>query len=274
MCYLSRVNHDRDQPRFVADLLDQLASRGRHHFTTQEVASALGSSLVAARAALRRLRQKRRVAKPYRGFHVIVPSEYRRLGCLPPEQFIPQLMAHLGQRYYGALLTAARYHGAAHQQPQIFQVMVAKSRKPIICGDVHVAFVARSNIVEVATIQFNTPRGELAVSAPEATAFDLVGNLAHAGGMDNVATVLFELAEKIDPNRLVLAAQHSPIPWAQRLGYLLDHIGARDKAELLQRHVARVVNETALLVPGRNPDGACRDARWRLAVNYDVEPDL
>jgi hypothetical protein len=36
----------------------------------------------------------------------IVPPEYRSLGCLSPEQFIPQLMKHLGLEYYVGLLSA------------------------------------------------------------------------------------------------------------------------------------------------------------------------
>lgn len=105
----------------AADLIDDLASRGQYHFTTDEMAARVGSSVIAARAALRRLQKKGVVATPHRGFHVIVPPEYRRLGCLPADQFIPQLMEHLGLDYYAALLTAGRYHGAAHQQPQVFQ---------------------------------------------------------------------------------------------------------------------------------------------------------
>jgi hypothetical protein len=59
-----------------------------------------------------------------RGFHVIVPPEYRSLGCLPPEQFAPALMETLGMPYYAGLLSAAQFHGAAHQRPQVFQVVV------------------------------------------------------------------------------------------------------------------------------------------------------
>ena len=43
-------------------------------------------------------------------------------------------MDRLEVPYYAGLLTAARYHGAAHQQPQIFQVVVPKNRPPIHCG--------------------------------------------------------------------------------------------------------------------------------------------
>jgi predicted transcriptional regulator of viral defense system len=87
------------------------------------MAGRLGVSPVATRAALRRLLRRGSIASPYRGFYVNVPPEYRRMGCVPAEQFVPQLMEHLGLDYYAALLTAGQYHGAAHQQPQVFQVM-------------------------------------------------------------------------------------------------------------------------------------------------------
>lgn len=256
------------------DLIDHLASQGQYHFTTKEAVGRLAVSIAAARAAIRRLQSKGLVAAPYRGFHVIVPPEYRRLGCLPADQFIPQLMEHLGLAYYAALLTAGRYHGAAHHQPQLFQVVVAQNRPPIACGEVRVSFVARRNAVDVPTVRINTPRGHLAVSTPEATAFDLVGYPQHSGGIDNVATVLAELAERLDPATLALLAPLSPVPWAQRLGYLLDQVGAADRTSPLAEHVASVVNETTALVPSAPANGAPYDKRWRLLANVEVEPDL
>ena len=95
----------------ATDLIDHLASQGRYHFTTKLAVERLGVSITAARAAIRRLVRKGLVATPFRGFHVIVPPEYRQLGCLPADQFVPQLMEHLGLYYYAALLTAGRYHG-------------------------------------------------------------------------------------------------------------------------------------------------------------------
>ena len=77
----------------------------------------LGVSAAAARQALSRLAAKREIASPARGFYVVVPPEYRRLGCLPADQFIPSLMEHRKIPYYVALLSAAQYHGAAHHRP-------------------------------------------------------------------------------------------------------------------------------------------------------------
>ena len=56
--------------------------------------AALGVSDSAARLSLSRLARKGLIASPARGFYVILPPEYRHLGCLPADQFISALMAH------------------------------------------------------------------------------------------------------------------------------------------------------------------------------------
>jgi len=258
----------------ASQLLRDWAARGRYHFSTEELAGELGVSLTAARSALRRLKKRGVLASPYRGFHVVVPPEHQRVGCLPAEQFVPQLMERLELPYYAALLTAARYHGAAHQQPQIFQVVVPGNRPPIDCGLVHVSFVARHNAAAMPTATVNTPRGFLEVSAPETTAYDLVGYPEHSGGLDNVATVLAELGEKLDPGRLADIAELSPVPWSQRLGYILDLVEHSSRSAGLACFVERRASETASLLPSAETASARRDDRWKLWINVDLEPDL
>ena len=190
----------------IRDFLDRLMQGGRFVFTSQDASNALGGSRDAVKLALNRLRRKGEIASPARGFYVIVPPEYRVLGCLPADQFIPALMEKAATPYYAGLLTAAQYHGAAHHRPQEFQVMIPKPRRPIECGKVRVAFHVRKHVADVPVQQLNTPRGTVAVSTPAATAFDLVGYEAQIGGPDAVATLLVELAEKLDPDELAALA--------------------------------------------------------------------
>ncbi|MFY9343658.1 MAG: type IV toxin-antitoxin system AbiEi family antitoxin [Planctomycetota bacterium] len=260
--------------RATAAYLADLASRGRHHFTTADAQQAWQISAVAVRAALRRLKARHEIADPHRGFHVLLPPEYRRLGCLPAEQFVPQLMDHLGERYYVALLSAAEVHGAAHHRPQSFQVMVAKNRRPISCGEVRVQFVARKDLGRTPVIEQNTARGRLRVASAEATALELVGYADQCGGLDNVASVLAELVEAIDLPRLVAAAKLCPIAWVQRLGYLLDVVDRGTVADALAEYVHDHAAAVAPLVRSRSAAGAVRVERWRIAVNATVEPDL
>jgi predicted transcriptional regulator of viral defense system len=225
------------QPLRAREFLETLVASGRYHFTSAEAQAALALSRAAAAVALNRLSKRGAIASPARGFYVIVPPEYRSLGCLPAEQFIPALMKQLELHYYAGLLTAAQYHGAAHHRPQEFQVLIEGSRRPLSCGRIRVAFMARKRLSEVPVQDINTPRGPLRVSTPEATALDLVGYQHQAGGLNQVAALLAELAEKLDPAKLTAAAETAPLPWAQRLGFLLEQVDAAAQAAPLKDYV-------------------------------------
>jgi predicted transcriptional regulator of viral defense system len=252
--------------------ITDLAASGRYHFTTAEAARSLGVSLVTARAALRRLASKGAIASPARGFHVIVPPEYRRLGCLPPEQFIPQLMASRRLPYYVGLLSAAELHGAAHHRPQQFQVMVERPRPPIACGQVRVAFIARRAVAYMAVEERNTPRGTVRISTPEVTALDLAGYPARVGGLDVVATVVSELVERLDASKLAETASLVPVPWAQRLGYVLELVGGEARAAALAEVVRQRAREYVPLATGAR-HGTKRSTRWRLDINATIEAE-
>lgn len=138
--------------------VDDLAGSGRYFFSSADAQEALGVSPAAAKMALHRLSQQGLVASPARGYYAIVPPEYRALGCPPAEQWIPSLMERLGMHYYAGLLTAAQYHGAAHQRPQEFQVCLERARRPLVCSRVRVAFIVRKRLPDVPVQRINTPR--------------------------------------------------------------------------------------------------------------------
>src|SRR4029079_2133605 len=95
-------------PLSARQYIEQLAASGRYSFSSREAQKALGVSADAAKLALNRLAKQTRTASPAKGFHVIVPPEYRSLGCLPAEQFLPSLMEKLKASYYVGLLSAAQ----------------------------------------------------------------------------------------------------------------------------------------------------------------------
>ncbi len=262
------------RPLRARDYINDLAASGRYHFSSSDARQALGVSAEATRLALNRLARKNRIAQPARGFHVILPPEYRSLGCLPPDQFIAALMQRLRQPYYVGLLSAAQYYGAAHHRPQEFQVLLEKARRPIRCGQVRTMFIVRRQLQQVSVQSFNTPRGTIHISTPEATAVDLAGYCHRAGGIDQVATVLFELAEQIDPQKLVAAAQTAPVTWAQRLGYLFERISACKQVTLLKAYVKDKARQAVPLVPENIHKKMPRDPDWKILVNADIEPDL
>jgi predicted transcriptional regulator of viral defense system len=263
-------------PRYPSarEYVTGLAASGRYYFTSRQAQAALGVSPAAAKLALRRLAKQKVIASPARGSYVIVPPEYFSLGCLPAEQFIPALMKHQNLPYYVGLLSAAEYHGAAHHRPQEFQVFLAKNRRPIRCGMVRVAFMARKRLREVPVQSFNTPRGPVLVSSPEATALDLVGYADRAGGINQVATILSELAERIDPEKLAEAARTGRVAWAQRLGYLLEHLGYATKTPALRKYVRKHARQSTVLLPKAPRRRSRRNPEWKLYLNAKVEAEI
>ena len=256
------------------DFIDALSACGRHSFATSEAGYALGTTPASVKQSLNRLHRQSKIASPMRGFYVIVRPEYRSLQCLPAEQFVPALMNHVQQSYYVGLLSAAQYHGAAHQRPQAFQVMVSQPRRSISCGRVRVDFFVRRNLTDVPVHEFNTPRGVIRISSPEATAVDLLGYQRQVGGLDQVATILSELAESIDPSRLAIVAQHAPVTWAQRLGFLLELVDEHEAAAPLKLWVGQTARDYTMLRADGPKNEIRRNADWKIIVNADVAPDI
>ena len=257
----------------VREYIQDLAANGCHHFTTADAFEAVAGNHPAVHAQLRRLKQQGLIAEPARSFHVIVPPEYKRLGCLPADQFIDQLMQVWGEPYYVTLLSAAERYGAAHQRPQATQVMVRKNRHALSCGQIRVEFIARGDLEKMPVTRFNTLRSVLRYSTPEVTALELVGYPGHAGGLDNVATVLSDLAEEMAADKLLKASRLSPMSWSQRLGYLLELIGQGELAQSLEHHVREHARTYTLLRRAASNAGAKRISNWKLIANVEVEPD-
>ena len=262
-----------DQKLRAKEFIRILAAEGRYSFDSAEARKALDVSADAAKLALLRLKKDQAIASPARGFYVIVPPEYLPLGSLPADQFVPALMQRAALRYYVGLLSAAQYHGSAHHRPQELQVMVPKPRRLILVGRVRVRFFVRSRLHDVATQFFNTPRGTILVSTPEATALDLVGYQQSIGGLDHIATVLAELASMLNPTRLADSAKAAPLPWAQRLGFLLEQVGAAKKVKPLKSYVEAVARQSIPLLPGASTARSATDHKWKVAVNAEVEAE-
>jgi predicted transcriptional regulator of viral defense system len=261
------------------EYIEDLAARGRRHFTTGEAVAAIRAKHTAVRAQLRRLKQRGTLASPMRSVHVIVPPEHRRLGCLPAEHFIGPLMKELGEPYYIGLLSAAAHHGrsregdgATRALPDALQVMVPKNRSRVACGQVRIDFMARDALERMPVSTFETPTGALRYATPELTALELVGYPRQAGGIGQVATLLAELAEVMHPDRLIEAAELLPVGWSQRLGYLLETLERADLANALVPFVQEQARSLTPLLRAESVAEAERSSKWKLLVNVDLEP--
>lgn len=256
---------------FVEDFLGQ----GRYTFTREEAAERLQGSPAAVYMALHRLSMTGWIAMPRSGFYIIVDPQHRAAGSLPPEWFVRDLMKDLGRPYYVGLLSAAQIHGAAHHRPQEFQVVIpTRTVRPIEVGHVRIRFYGKGPFERSSVQEVKTPTGMIRVSSPETTTWDLVRYPHAAGGLDNVVTVLTELSPRLESGRLCAAVRaHGDIVVAQRLGYLLDHLGGRDLTRRIAAWVRRVGPPVRRLDPSSSAEGAKVSRKWGVLVNANVEAE-
>jgi len=261
-------------PGVLHDWIEALPGDGRYAFARADAQAVTDASPQAVEATLRRLKKRGRIVAPRRGFYVLVPPEYRSAGCPPATWFLDDLMRHLGHRYYVALLSAAAMHGAGHQQPMAVQVLADAVVRDIEVGRIRIEFHV-SNLVDVAAVEkMQTETGDVFVSTPETTAFDVVRFPSASGHWSNIATVLSELAEKLDAVRLAAGAARVARSDAQRLGWLLDFIDEGGLADALAEVLEGKRLAPAPLTTRRDSSNAPLDPRWHVLVNDDVEPDL
>lgn len=256
------------------DFINRLRSQGRYFFTFQEAEEALALTKAATLNALRRLRLNKLVVSPARGFYLILPPEYQILGCLPADMFISDLMKYLNLPYYVGFLSAAQYYGAAHQKPQRFQVVTFKNRPPIHCGRIYIEFIANKKVAMIPTKKFNTYSGTIEVATPEVISADIITTPQHAAGINNVATILMELAERIDIKSILkLTAINPELFWLQRLGYLLEFLEFKTIADEIFKILSGKKLHWVRLVSNAPYNPILRNNKWKIIVNTNVEPD-
>ncbi len=255
----------------LAQVVDALQGRGRYSFSRDEVAGEVSRSLSGLDQALWRLRNQGRLVSPRRGLYVIVPAEYGSAGAPPATWFIDDLMRYLDQPYYVALLSAAAIHGAAHQQPMLFQVMTDRPTRPARAGRVRISFHMSRSVEETPVTKVQTETGYIPISTPEVTALDLVRFHAASGHMSNIATVISELAEDLDAEGLGAACALYATPVIQRLGFLLDELGHHGLSEAVAEALADRRLRSVKLVPGASGRTRKTDPTWRVIVNATVE---
>ncbi|MCE3237886.1 MAG: hypothetical protein K0R24_867 [Gammaproteobacteria bacterium] len=259
------------------DAIDEISMSGKCTFSIPHIQHIIKKSPKAIYSSIEHLVAKNKLASPAKGFYVIVPPEYQVLGCLPAEHFIPYLMEYWQCPYYTGLLTAASYQGATHQAVQAFQVMIqGRGRPEILCGKVRIRFIVNRHLSKTPVQSISTAKSMLKVSTPEGTAMDLLNYPQQSGGLNHIATILAELQESMKPDQLLaLTERQSTIAWKQRLGYLLEVVGATELADVLKKNLAQQKRvDYVLLMPGIEISNAGRNVTWKIIENATVESDI
>jgi len=263
----------------IQDWLKGLQARGRNSFSLSEVQSNLTNySVAAVKLALNRLSKKGTIVSIHKGFYIFIPPQYASRGILPPPMFLDHLMKHLERPYYVALLSAAAFHGAAHQQPQeYFVVTNFPVLRPTRRRSLKINYTSIKSFPGQLIEKRKTEAGYMNISSLGLTAADLVQYEKRIGGMNRASTVLKELAETMQASDITSSlVAHSHTTVLQRLGYLLEfECSAKELSDVLyaqitHRHpkIFRIPLQTSSPTKGFSSLN-----RWKVIVNISIEID-
>lgn len=281
MSYKCHISTSTGHAMFSA-YLDKLRISGKRHFTFENILLDLDISNDSANSGLYRLKKNNKIISPIKGLYVIVPPEHQPYGSIPAEELVPIIMKHLNAQYYVALLSAATYFGAAHQKPAQFQIISNKRIKhALVFGQVAIELIYKKSLANLPMQDFIVSTGYLHVATPELIAIDLFKYPKRAAGINHIATVLSELIDNLDENKLINLAQNTDeVCQIQRLGYILEKIDVMNENKQhciinkLQSFLKNTDRSFVSLVPYLSKTGHSKCEKWRIIENTDVESDL
>ncbi|MFO7888701.1 MAG: type IV toxin-antitoxin system AbiEi family antitoxin [bacterium] len=259
---------------YLEKYISRLQSQGRYHFSLQDLLKELSKQKSALHMGLKRLMDKGRIVRIRQGFYVIVPAEYSRQGMLPVNLFIHDLMDWLDKPYYVGLLSAAALHGAAHQQPQKYQVIIKRPQiRPVHTKDIYIQFVVKKDFPIYGVSEKKTDTGYIYISNPVMTAFDLLQFERQCGGFQRIVEIMEELTESFIQDDLRETLRNTwPNTVLQRFGYLCTNIV--DIPDFTQPVLNKLKSRKIYpvpLSPGESSRAGTIDKTWKVILNIQPE---
>lgn len=246
--------------------------------------AALGCSSDALTAAATRLIKKQKLFSPWRGFYIILRPEDKVAGAPEPARWIDAMMKFLEIDYRISLLRAAAFHGSSHQAAMVFQLVVPKQLRSFEAGRHRIQFIYQKDhdFNEINRPEFlqqlKSETGFAKIAGVELTLLDSARYFHKAGGINGLAQIVHDVADKANRNKLAEAAASYENSAVRRLGFLLDHFGFDRQARSLLPF-ARAAKSFKPLDPSVHPliegfeTDAPRNDKWKLVINESVEID-
>ena len=259
------------------DWITEQEQRGCTTFSFQQIRCVFAErSEKTLKTDINRLTLSKRIQNVYKGFYVIIPTQYQLKGIVPPTYYINELMEYLGKPYYVGLLSAAAIYGASHQRAMITQIVTSGPRPRTSNKNTLLNWNYRQQIPNELIESRNAEMGRINYSSAELTAVDIVQFASNIGGYQRATTVLAELIDVIDISKMEGVLPYTTTTAMQRLGYLLEFVlFEQEKADQLYDIIKKRNGYfNAVFMSSEHP--ASDDAesnRWRVNMNVDIEID-
>ncbi len=260
----------------AADYINKLLSHEEYAFSIEELMQKSNKGEVAIKRELSRLVTKRQILNLRKGFYLIITPRYAS-GKIPVQLYAEKLFRYLNRNYYIGLYSAAKLHGASHQQIQRDYIIIERPKlTDIKRKGTDIRFFTISHWPKKNMDVKKADAGNFLLSSPALTIADLVHNHTKLGGLNRMLATIEELAEVTTENDFDKLLSWYPYKSAlQRVGFLLDSVlGENDLTHNIYSHLKANPYYSILLSPKENQNAGSANNRWKIDVNIKLESDL
>lgn len=259
------------------EYIKYLLSIENYSFSLDEIANATAGSSNSLKFELHRLSEKGEVINLRKGFYLIITPRYSSAKKLPIQLYCEKLFSHLNRNYYVGLFSAAKFHGASHQQVQRDYVITEKPKFNDISKEtLDIRFFTVTNWSVKNILQKKSDAGIFKVSSPALTIVDLIHHQTKLGGINRMLATIEELTEELtERDVLDLLGWYPNKSTLQRFGFLLEELGLEEKFQEIIYSELKVRNFfPVLLSPKSKEKPGAVDNKWKVDVNVKLESDL
>ena len=261
----------------VAEYIKKLLSIEEYSFSLQELKKEIDKTEIQLKRELDRLIEKGEIVNLRKGFYLIITPRYSSVKKLPIQLYCEKLFKYLNKKYYVALFSAAKFHGASHQQVQREYILTEKPKfNNISKNNIDIRFFTTSNWVNKNIQIKKSDAGIYKISSPALTITDLIQHQNKLGGINRMLAIIEELTEELKESDLQeLLSWYPNKSTLQRFGFLLEEIGINEEMhELIFVNLKSSKIFPVLLSPKSNEKPGAVDNRWKVDVNIKLESDL
>lgn len=259
------------------EYIKYLLSIENYSFSLDEIAQETAGSSNSLKFELLRLSVKGEIVNLRKGFYLIITPKYSSAKKLPLQLYCDKLFKYLDMKYYVGLFSAAKFHGASHQQVQRDYLITEKPKlNDISKNTIDIRFFTTTNWSDKNIQQKKSDAGIFKISSPALTIVDLIHHQTKLGGINRMLSTFEELTEELTESDLSELLNWYPNKSTlQRFGFLLENLGLYEKfQEMIYTELKTKNFFPVLLSPKSKEKPGAVDNKWKVDVNVKLESDL
>jgi predicted transcriptional regulator of viral defense system len=258
-----------------ARLIAKWESEKKTTIRASDVQEALDCSLDYAYYLLHNLEHKHWLERVTKGLYQFIPLSYGYPERIPPSNsFI--IGANLIKPYYFSYYTSNSHYGFTTQMPFTLFIATTKKKPEITWTGSTFKFITLSKRKFFGYKKEQIFDNEVMMAEPEKSLVDSFDKPKYAGGIEQLARIVWRGLPKVKEEKLVkYAIRMNSHALIQRMGFIIDYLANEKLIKPLPKNLKdkllKHVGKTAIYLDSRKPKSGKLSKEWNIINNVPME---